>query len=462
MVSVLAVAACGGSEGPVSSESQHDYSNTVVPRYSTPPYKTLSYVQRWAGSDAIDDPASTILGADVLPKETLSHVSTTDGIRLYMGATRDGVGVARLNNYLRDLRTSNGTDLANLAGNGFFPFAVAPDLVFDADLENTENADLLAAIWDSVAILNDALPPEFQIEVFRALSGYTVALGDIAVHLESPTSSAWRCGTGAVACATNTISGTRTQSAEIWLPDDLDTADYWYMRSTIVHELLHALGILGHVDSFEFPDSIMGTAGETIPNIGYIISKIDREVLQIMYMSQKTATYNDWGEWSDLSHHLMGETVDGALRWGVALFNGLPQPWAAGRAPRSALSANTALSGTATWNGSLVGYSGPSPLLGNAELAVNIANLGTATAEHDLRFRDIFYVNRFGSTSADRWFHTRNIDYKVTIHHNAFYNVTGTGYEQGIVTGEFFGRSHEHMGGTVKRTDLVGAFGGSR
>ena len=86
----------------------------------------------------------------------------------------------------------------------------------------------------------------------------------------------------------------------------LDTSDYRYSRSTIVHELLHALGIWGHVDSVEFPDSIMGKAGEHIPNLGYIISKIDREVLQIMYMSQQTDLYNDWGEWSDTSFHLVG------------------------------------------------------------------------------------------------------------------------------------------------------------
>ena len=36
-----------------------------------------------------------------------------------------------------------------------------------------------------------------------------------------------------------------------------------YPRKVIVHELLHALGIVGHVDSIEFPDSIMGTSGET-------------------------------------------------------------------------------------------------------------------------------------------------------------------------------------------------------
>ena len=203
----------------------------------------------------------------------------------------------------------------------------------------------------------------------------------------------------------------------------------------------------------------MGTAGETIPNLGYIISRIDREILQIMYMSQETETYNDWGEWSDLSHHLMGQTDDEVLEFGVALFNGLPQPWASGTEPDVDLADNRGLYGTATWNGALLAYSGPSPLYGGASLQVRLAALNDSAAQHDLRFRDIFYLNRYASDSEDRWFHTRHIDYKVAVFGNTFENV---GDEEGLVIGAFFGAGHEHMGGTVKRTDLVGAFGGTQ
>ena len=233
----------------------------------------------------------------------------------------------------------------------------------------------------------------------------------------------------------------------------------------IVHELLHALGIVGHVDSIEFPDSIMGTSGEYIPNLGHVISKIDREVLQIMYMSQRTDLYNDWGEWSDIAFHIMGESEDGAARFGVALFNGLPQPWASGVKPDESLADNDSLSGTAIWSGALVGYSGPSPIAGDASLAVDLATVGTAGSEQDLSFDDIYFVNRFESDTmddSDRWFHVRNIDYKVEVGGNQFVNVRGDGYEQGFVTGLFMGAEHEHMAGTVKRTDMIAAFGGSR
>ena len=135
------------------------------------------------------------------------------------------------------------------------------------------------------------------------------------------------------------------------LPDDLDTSEYMFSRKVIVHEFLHALGIHGHVDSVEFPDSIMGSAGEYIPNLVNIISKIDKEVLQIMYMSQAPWNYNEWGEWSDTSFHLVGRTDDGILNFGVALFNGLPQPWVRGTLPKMDLVDNVRLDGTATWRG---------------------------------------------------------------------------------------------------------------
>ena len=268
----------------------------------------------------------------------------------------------------------------------------------------------------------------------------------LVVSLETRTDIQQTCSANAVACAVSPSLNT----AVIYIPDDFDTSEYMYPRSVIVHDFLHALGLWGHVNSIDFPDSIMGTSGEYIPNLGYIISKIDREALQVIYMGQRPDLYSNLGRWTDTSFHLMGKANDDTMRFGVALFNGLPHPWARGIFPNTDLASNTSLSGTATWNGTLLGYSGPSPIAGDA------------TNEQNLQFQDIFFVNRFESTGDDRWFHTRNIDYKVTVSGNVFLNVQGEGREQGRVIGAFMGARHEHMGGTVKRTDMVAAFGGKR
>lgn len=453
----LAVAACGGGGGSMSiaPEGPHAYTPTAGTHHSYTPYVTPSHIFSF-GIDA--GTTFGYIGGDLEPRENLRRVGTKNGIHYYLGVVRDGSGVSRLERYETDLKAGGGK---------FAPFTIQPTIHFDIALQSTTNQGLLLAVWDSIYILNDVLPPEFQIKLgtWRNDDG-DPDHGEIVVRLDTAAGIRSTCGnSNAVACAQRWVLSSNhnaAHSAVIHIPNDFDTTEYTYPRSTIVHELLHALGIAGHVDSIEFPDSIMGTSGEYIPNLGHIISRIDREALQIIYMSQRTDLYNDWNEWSDTSFHLVGRTRNEALNFGVALFNGLPQPWARGVVPRIDLADNLSLAGTATWNGALLGFSGPSPVAGDASLQVNMGRLSIPNSEHDLRFRDIYFLNRFESRDADRWFHTRNIDYKVNITGNTFENVDRAGAEQGLVTGAFMGARHEHMSGTVKRTDMVGAFGGSR
>ena len=174
-----------------------------------------------------------------------------------------------------------------------------------------------------------------------------------------------------------------------------------------------------------------------------------------MYMSQRTETYNDWNEWSDTSLHLVGRSEDDTVHFGVVLFNGLPQPWTRGKFPDSDLADNRRLTGRVSWEGSLLGFSGVSPIAGDVELDVMLSRLD---APQDLKFRDIYFLNRFESDGPDRWFPTRNLDYKVDITGNGFLHWS----DKGLIRGTFLGTEHEGMTGTIKRTDLVGAFGGTR
>ena len=448
------LAGCGGGgELDAVTPGVLDSHSYVGAAYQSPnyhPYETASHAYQWGDT--------VFIGGDLEPREELRHFGTENGIRFFMGASRDGVGVNRIRNYEDDLLTKNDTVLAYLSSDGFYPFRVQPKVwVHDEFLNYPGTA---AALGDSIKILNDALPPEFQLQLAGTFSADALPAdreGNIAAVLLSADNLKIQCGQDAVACATSSIpSGTNyTRSAILLIPDDFDTSQYMLPRVVIIHELLHALGIRGHVDSIEFPDSIMGTSGDFFPNPGFTIHRIDREVLQIMYMQQKTDTYNDYGEWSDTTLHIVGRSEDEAVHFGVALFNGLPQPWARGRLPDSALADNANLTGTVSWNGHLLAFSGPSPVVGSVELEVMLGSLDTT---QDLKFRDLYFVNRLESEGDDRWFPSRNLDYEVDISGYVFSHAS----TEGLIAGAFLGPEHEAMGGTIKRTDLVGAFGGTR
>ena len=180
----LALAACGAGEfATIEAEAPLNYTAAVSPQHTYAAHKTPSDFHWWnKGGNSIE----IRIGPDVAPREPLRHVLTTNKIRYFMGESRDGVGVDRLKNYGTDLRSQS-------FGGDFLPFIVTPSLILDEDMEASENDAIYQAMWDSARILNDALPPEYQMSVFTAEDGYVNKSGDIFVHLESPESADWGC-----------------------------------------------------------------------------------------------------------------------------------------------------------------------------------------------------------------------------------------------------------------------------
>jgi len=445
----LLLSACGGGSSTlpeVPEQVVQPYTQAAAPIVSYHPYATPSNIYEWGNT--------IYIGGDLEPREALREIQEIDGVKYYLGHSRDGVGVSRLENFEYDLITENDTVHPLFSDSGFFPFDVQPRLWLDPRFVNDEEA--LGTLLSSVFIVNDALPPEYQILFSGTLEERPfVNEGDIFVELLPPAVVRSLCD-GGVACAINTTHSLpypHTYSARILFPDDIEIASY--AQEVLVHEFLHAMGIQGHVDSIEFPDSIMGAVGDFFPNPGFTMHRVDREILQIMYMSKITELYNDWSEWSDTSLHIVGRANDDSFNFGTAWFNGLPQPWARGVAPLRSLSDNPRLFGTVSWDGAFVGFSGPSPLAGDVQLRVNLNMLNQP---QDLSFRDIYYFSRYEETGPNRWFPARNLDYKVTMAENSFFHIS----PEGQIMGSFFGLSHEAMGGTLKRTDMVGAFGGKR
>ena len=220
----LTLGACGGGPGLDEmalggfEQPGHDYTKSAYQSPNYHPYETGSHVYRWG--DAV------YIGGDLEPKEGLRHIQTENGIRYFMGASRDGVGVDRIRNYETDLRTRNGSIPRLLSSDGFAPFRVKPRVWIHERF--SDYPAIAAALGDSIRILNDALPPEFQIEIAGTLTRSLLYEGDIAVALATPDFLMEHCGEEAVACAINDIPSraNHTESALLLIPDDFNTSEY--------------------------------------------------------------------------------------------------------------------------------------------------------------------------------------------------------------------------------------------
>ena len=146
------------------------------------------------------------------------------------------------------------------------------------------------------------------------------------------------------------------------------------------------------------------------------------------------------------------------VSFGAAHRNGLSQPWALGPTPEIDLAASRGLQGSATWIGHLLGFTPHVEVVaGRAELDVKLASL-----RGSLAFTGVEWWAS-GETPGDagsgqRW-GEGELHYEVGVRGNTF---TQMGGDEGIVTGAFFGRAHEAMGGVLERDDVTAAFGGER
>ncbi len=203
----------------------------------------------------------------------------------------------------------------------------------------------------------------------------------------------------------------------------------------------------------------------TVP--GNILFPLDRAALLAAYgrrldpgTQPEELTAENLGSWSDTSFHLRGD-VDfqgGRASFGVASSNGLIQPWASGPTPWTNLEDNDNLSGSATWNGALLGITSSSETVaGDASLSVNLVSLD---GRLDFIGLEKWEVNEApGAVGSGAAWGDGDLGYTIQVRGNTFIQ---TGGDDGQVTGAFFGVAHEAMGGVLERADLSAGFGGKR
>ena len=220
--------------------------------------------------------------------------------------------------------------------------------------------------------------------------------------------------------------------------DDYDLSTPYGMRpmvDTMVHEFLHAFGLLAHPHAVH--TSIMSYRHHREGELDNV-PLIDVAMLYDLY---------EWGYW-DTDMKRVADHAGGVhfgvdnLHQGTAVI-----PWVdAGHiaAPRL-----DELSGRASYSGTLVGYAADEPVHGDADLSINF-NRGTGEA----RFHRI-------ADWDGNWWNRNGYRYDLSLYGHYFDSASDWQNRDGIpdVVGAFYGFEAETAAGTLQRSEITAAFG---
>lgn len=450
VTAALLLAACGGGGGS-STSSPTSPSQLAYPYVPAGHYQTtgLSAPNRADArhSPIYRDDARLFVGVDQGVESAVPIVETRGDTQLRHGTVRDGAGRAAVVTYLAEAGGSASyrrTPTVRLTG------AATP-----IDVARTIRA---------VQLINAALPEAAKLSVGVPLSGLSLSdnirsdgryyqSGDElpdTIHVEFVAASEYRRGAGSAAVAYTLGGGTSyvqfSRGAVSYGRDDEATI-------LLAHELLHAVADFNHV-SPTFATILEGTGaihdhfqdGQRQPLS--LLYPVDREALRAAFMG--------FGAWSDATLRLDGNGPH--TNFGVALRNGYAEPWAYGPTPATDLAANRALGGSVTWTGTLLGLTlNGASVAGDAEIGVNLTTL---RGRADFTSLEAWALRAApGAAGTGTQWRDGDLGYAIAVRGNTFRETGGDG---GRLTGIFTGAAHEGVAGTLERSDLTAAFGGSR
>ena len=464
---LLALAACGGGGGsqPVIQVDPPPRTEPETPRVSEEPRLPLQRIEDAVQAPIVEADGTTFVGLNIAPTsgDRWRNDGTVRGIDMHR-VRGSFIDVEELKRYLRHDYARDGVPSPYIQR-----FIETPPTIH---LRSGTNEELTSVAVRAVQIINAALPSNWQISVSPAHISVDAAglppRGAILVefgaretwtdHEPIPVSSNIVGSANRLVTAENQIAVGR-----VWIDDKRSPDDF--ILTAMVHEILHVLG-RQHPQPGLFPDTLMNESGEGVE--GHELHPLDREALNAIYSAPLSQHYalsllataeeffaTDLGYWLDSTVHVLGRfsVPGGTASFGTAIGVAGHRAWAFGPTPATALTDNRAISGTARWGGMMAGISSdpldPQTIGAVADLSVDLADL-----DGRLDFTQMRYLRDTSIIWGDG-----DLGYSIEVRGNTFVQ---TGGDAGIVTGAFFGTSHEGMGGSLERSDLTAAFGGKR
>ena len=324
----------------------------------------------------------------------------------------------------------------------------------------------------AVRLINSALPADWQVRLDDTPVARTAALDEGVIKVGFVPRENWPAslcsGPYVVGCARiQWLSGTGRLNAGVVVVDPTRRTTLRERFSTLLHELLHALG-RGHVSPTAFPHTIMHASGDEGDADWLVLTRLDEAALHAVYsrLSAGTAADNldhtSLGPWNDVSTHVYGRIgyVPGrfdAVIFGAVWQNGNVRPYALALDPSPPL-ADGPRSGSATWSGRLAGLTPQAEAVaGAADMTVSLATLRGALDFTRLE-KWAAHATPGAVGTGMRW-GDGDLNYRIAVDGRVFYQ---TGGDAGKVTGSFFGQNYNKVGGTLRRTDLAAGFGAQR
>jgi len=235
---------------------------------------------------------------------------------------------------------------------------------------------------------------------------------------------------------------------------------------TLVHELVHAMGIPGHVSEYRHPTSLMPDSlyqGGGLPDEAGLprLPRLDGEALMTAYAlyddgeTDDDIHYTSLGPWARTIPTISAKlaTAGGDVSFGAEYRTQWTRVWEEGPLPTTPL-AHSGLTGTATWSGAMVGYTDAGQeTTGDAGIAINLASQ-RGTAE----FTDI-------QADGAPWADGRDLETRIRVNRNYIESTQGgswVGFDA-----QFRGTGHEAVTGAFRwehtaTGNLTAAFGAAR
>lgn len=399
-----------------------------------------------------------------------AHPVTMHGaIAVSHGTRQDGVTGATLAGFLTHHRRTDSP-----FGEGTL-WGSTPPVVRVASARATPQ--YVEEVRRAVEIINSALPPDWQMtfdptlrqENFPFGHGTEWYDGEIVVNYAPSENRGRHGGFARAKYGKNEDGATVVTASRLSISTDHGGSPR-HRLSLVIHEIGHTLGIGG--DSWAniskiYPDSIMTySQGEQLqPNGDDIVYPLDRDSFLALYGVLEPGmdpeeVFQELGDWADTTAHVRGdlELPDGEVSFGVSGRNGFNDAWATGTDPQVNITDNASLSGSVAWTGRMLGMDDASKVVGgSARLSVDISTL-----DGDLTFADLEAWSTGqppGAIGTGTSWGDGDLAYSIVVRGNTFVR---TGGDVGTIRGEFFGASHEGMGGTLERDDLTAGFGGKQ